>query len=119
MSDITQHSFAKLRRLIWYLKGERRWIQVFKFGDMSSEVTVFSSRDKETRKSSSAGVALVGRHLLKAFSRKQKIITRSSVEAELFAAALGASEAKSVENMMSDLGFVVKPVLIFGAKESN
>ena len=66
---------------------------------MSSEVTVFSDADwagdKETRKSSSAGVALVGRHLLKAYTRKQKIITVGiSAEAELYAAALGVSEAK-------------------------
>ena len=61
----------------------------------------------------------MGRHFLKAYTRKQKIITRSIAEAELNAAALGASEAKSVESMMSDLGFVVKPVLIVGAKESN
>ena len=43
--------------------------------------------DTETRKSSSAGVALMGRHVLKAYSRKQKIIARSSAEAELYAAA--------------------------------
>ena len=65
---------------------------------MTSEVTVFSDSDwagdKETRKSSSAGVALVGRHHLKAYTRKQKIIARSSAEAGLYAAALGASEAK-------------------------
>ena len=63
MSDLTQHSFAKLKRLVWYWKGERQWIQVFNFGEMSTEVTVFSDSDwagdKETRKSSSAGVALV------------------------------------------------------------
>ena len=97
MSDPSQHSFSKLKRLVRYLKGERQWIQVFEFGDISSEVTVFSdsdwSGDKETRKSSSAGVALVGRHLVKAYTRKQKIIARSSAEAELYAAALGASEA--------------------------
>ena len=66
---------------------------------MSSEVTLFSDSDwagdKETRKSLSAGVALVGRHLLKAYTRKQKIVARSSAEAELYAAALGASEATS------------------------
>ena len=50
--------------------------------------------DKETRKSSSAGVVLVGRHLLKAHTRKQKVIAKSSGEAELYAAAWGASEAK-------------------------
>ena len=65
MSDPTQRSFAELKRLVRYLKGERQWIQVFKFGDMSSEVKVFSGSDwagdKETRKLSSAGVLLVGR----------------------------------------------------------
>ena len=28
-----------------YLKGERQWVQVFEFGDMRSEVTVFSDSD--------------------------------------------------------------------------
>ena len=57
-----------------------KWIQVFELRDVSSEVTVFFdldwAGDKETRKSSSAGVALFGRHLLKACTRKQKIIAR-------------------------------------------
>ena len=73
MSDPTQHSFF-LKRLVRYLKGERPWVQVFKFGDMSSEVIFLSDSvwagDKETRKSSSSGVALVGRHFLKAYTRK-------------------------------------------------
>ena len=72
MSDPSQHSFSTLKRLVRYLKAERHWIQVFEFGDMSSEVTVFSdsdwAEDEETRKSSSAGVAVVG---------QKKIIARS------------------------------------------
>ena len=98
-SDPSQHSFSKLKRLVRYPKGERQWIQVFELGDMSSDVT------KETRKSSSAGVPLVGRHLLKAYTRKQKIIARSSAEAELYTAALGASRANGVQTVMCDLGF--------------
>ena len=93
MPHPSQHRFTKLRRLVRNLKGERQWIQVFAFGNMSSEVTVFSDSDwpgdKETRNSSSAGVALAGRHRLEAYTRKQKIIARSSAEAELYAAALG------------------------------
>ena len=45
VSDPTQHSFSNLKRLVRYLKGERQWIQVFKFGDRSSDVTVFSDSD--------------------------------------------------------------------------
>ena len=89
---------------------------------MSSEETVFSDSDwagdKDTRKSSSAEVALV-RHLLKAKTRKQNIIARSSAEAELYAAALGASEAKGVESMMCDLSFAIKPVLIIDVKSNR
>ena len=55
---------SKLKRLVRYLKGKRQWIQVFEFGDMGSEVTVFSDSDwagdKETRFSSSARGRLCG-----------------------------------------------------------
>ena len=86
----------------------------------SSEVSVLSdsdwAEDTESHKSSSAGV---GRHLLKAYTRKQKIIVRSSAEAELYAAALGASEAKEVQSMMCDLVFAMKPVLIIDAESDR
>ena len=38
MSDPSQHSFTKLKRLVRYLKGEGLWIQVFEFGNMSSRL---------------------------------------------------------------------------------
>ena len=42
---------------------------------------------------------------MKACTRKQKVVAKSSAEAELYAAALGVSEAKGVQSMMRDLGF--------------
>ena len=42
MSDISQHTFSKLNRLVRYVTGERQWIKVFEVEDMSSDVTVFS-----------------------------------------------------------------------------
>ena len=56
---------------------------------------------------------------MKAYTRKQKVIAKSSAEAELYAAALGASEAKGVQSMMRDLGFAVKPVLNIDAKATE
>ena len=54
---------------------------------LTEELTVFTDSDwagcKETRKSSSAGVLMLGRHTLKAYTRKQKVIAKSSAEAEL------------------------------------
>ena len=49
---------------------------------------------RDTRKSSSAGVILLGSHTLKAYTRKQQIIARTFAEAELSAAVLGASESQ-------------------------
>ena len=93
---------------------------MFEYGKLTEELTVFTDSDwagcKETRKSSSAGVLMLGRHTLEAYTRKQKVIAKNSAEAELYAAALGASEAKGVQSMMCDLGFAVKPVLAVDAK---
>ena len=59
------------------------------------------------------------RELLKAYTRKQEIVARSSARAELCAAALGASEAKGVESMMRDFGFAVKQVLVIDPKATE
>ena len=56
---------------------------------------------------------------MKAYTRKQRIIARSSVEAELHAAVLEASEPRGVESMMRDLGFAVKPVLNIDSKATE
>ena len=108
VSSPNQQSLAKLKRLARYLKRERQWGQVFEYGKMAEELAAFTDSDwagcKETRKSSSAGVLMLGGHTLKAYTRKQKAIAKSSAEAELYAAALGASAAKGVQSMMRDLG---------------
>ena len=91
MSSPNQQSLTKLKR---------QWGQVFECGKMAEELAVFTD-------SSSAGVLMLGGHTMKAKSR---------AEAELYAAALEASEAKGVQSMMRDLGFAVKPVLNIDAK---
>ena len=122
-SSPNQPSLAELKRFARYLKRERQWGQVFEYGKMAEKLTVFTDSDwagcKETRKSSSAGVLMLGGHTMKAYTRKQKVIAKSSAEAELYAAALGASEAKGVQSMMCDLGFAVKPVLNIDAKATE
>ena len=45
MSNPTQQSLAKLKRLTRYLKRERQWGQVFKDGKIVEEVTMFTDAD--------------------------------------------------------------------------
>ena len=49
---------------------------MFEYGKMDEELAAFTDSDwagcKETRKSSSAGVMILGRHTLKAYTRKQE-----------------------------------------------
>ena len=47
----------------------------------------------------------------RAHTRRRKIIARGGSEAELYAAALNASESNGIVSMISDLGFNVKLVL--------
>ena len=61
---------------------------------------------------------MLGGHTLKVYTRKQKVIAKSSAEAELHAAALNVRR-KGVQSMMCDLGFVVKPVLAIDAKAAE
>ena len=92
MSSPNQQSLAKLKRLARCLKRERQWGQVFEYRIMAEQLTAFTDSDwagcKETRKSSSTGAMMLGRHTLKAYTRKQKVIAKSSAQAELYAAAL-------------------------------
>ena len=82
---------------------------------MCADVTAYSDSDwagcKETRKFSSAGVILLGSHILQACTRKEEIIAVSSTESELHAVALDASESKAIVSLLPDLGYVLKFVL--------
>ena len=113
MSSPKQQSLAKLKRLAKYLKRERQWGQIFGCGRLVEEMTTFTDSDwagcKETRKLSSAGVIMLGDHASKAHTRQQKIIARSSTEAELYAAAMAASESKEIVLLSRDPGYEMKP----------
>ena len=76
---------------------------MFEYGKMAEKLAAFTDSDwagrKETRKSSSAGVLMLGRHTLKAHTRKQNAIEKCSAEAEIkHDARLGLCSETSVEH---------------------
>ena len=58
--------------------------------------------DKETRQSTSGGLLMMGKHLIKSWSSTQKVIALSSGEAELYALLKGATQAKGLMSMSGD-----------------
>ena len=62
---------------------------------------------------------MLGKHALKAYTRKQKIIVRSSGGAQLYAAALGVCELKGIVSLLRDLGYEKNPVLAIDAKATE
>ena len=82
---------------------------------MVEEVTTFSDSDwagcKETRKTSSACVMLLGNHNLKAYTCKQKSLQ------EAVAAVLGAPEG--IVSLLKDLGCEIQPVLAIDGKATE
>ena len=121
MSNPTQQSLAKLKRLVRYLKRERQWCHTFEYGRMAEEVTTFTDSGwasyKETRKSSSAGAR---RSCLQSVHAEAKDhCKKQGRDTELFAAALGASESKGIVSLLKNLGYEMKPVLALDAKAAE
>ena len=112
MSDLSQRSFSKLKRL----KGERETVDP-SFGIRGHEFRSDSFLGlrlgwrQKTRKSSSAGVALVG-HLLDANTRKH-------CRSRTVCSSIGSVRSEGVQSMVWDLGFAVKPVFIIDAKATE
>ena len=94
MSNPNQQSLAKLKRLARCLKRERQWGQVFEYGKLAEELTVFTDTQAEGH------------------CKEQR-------RARTLCSSIGASVAKGVQSMMCDLGLAVKPVLAIDAKATE
>ena len=75
------------------------------------EISVWIDSDhagcNRTRKSTSGGVIMFGKHLIKSWSTNQKVIALSSGEAEYYSMVKGGSIATGIQAMMQELGIQV------------
>ena len=126
MSSPNNKAFRKLKRLARYLKGEREWQLLIPFDVCIDQIIAYTDSDwagdQATRKSvSSAALCLRCRGqgttpLVKHVVRKQKVIAKSSAEAELYAAGMTASEALGVKALFNDLGVSIDVTLCIDAQ---
>ncbi len=98
----------KLKRLARYLVGKPRVVLEYPFQAPEAELVGYSDSDwagcKKTAKSTSGGMIMRGKHMIKSWSSTQKSITLSSAEAELVAAVKTCTEVLGVTQMAQDWG---------------
>ena len=100
--------WKKLKRLARYLVGKPRLVYKYGWQGEEKEVTGYSDSDwagcKDTGKSTSGGLIMIGGHFIKGWARTQKNIALSSGEAELIALVKVAAEMKGISAMAGDWG---------------
>ena len=95
MSSPRQGDWKALRRIARYLVKHPRLVYDFPWQEELG-LDVFVDTDfagcVQTRRSTSGGCAMIGRHLIKHWSSTQKVLALSSGEAELSGILKGTSE---------------------------
>jgi hypothetical protein len=112
-SEPNQKSYLKLKRLVRYLLGLPRLVYDFPFlakGEIpSKDIDLYVDTDfagcRETRRSTSGGVALIGGRNVKHWSKTQSTIALSSGEAELNGIGQGIAQGLGVQSICRDLGY--------------
>ena len=107
MSRPREGDEQRLKRILRYLRAFPRAIIHFMWQPLEHSFDLMTDSDwatcKTTRKSTSGGILLRGRHLISHWSRIQGKIAPSSGEAELFSASTGLSVLAGAVNLDMEL----------------
>ena len=106
MSSPTESSQVALKRLGRYLLGHKRMIYTYPF-QRADCIDVYSDTDwsgcPRTRKSTSGGCIMIGKHCLRTWSSTQPSVTLSSGEAEYYGLVKAAGAGLGHQSLMADL----------------
>ena len=84
----------------------------FPWQTMPTLVTAFTDSDWagciRTARSTSGGIVMIGAHVIKSYSRQQKVVALSSAEAELYAMVAASAESLAAIGYAKDLGMIFK-----------
>ena len=115
MSKPTEDSFEQLKHFARYLVQVPEAELFYENQGSQSSMGVYVDSDwagcPSTRRSTSGGFLVLGKHLVKSWSSTQATRALSSGEAEFYAIIEGASRSLGVQALMEDLGVTCKVVL--------
>ena len=116
MAKPMESDWALLKRIGRYLRCAPRLVINFPWQEEPQMLSVFTDSGwggcVRTRRSTSGGVILHGKHLIKHWSKLQTTVALSSGEAEIYACNKGASEGIGISQMCADFD-VEKQVHMF------
>ena len=115
MSSPTDTSVMALKRMGRYLLGHKRLVYTYPW-QTAEGIEVYSDTDwsgcPRTRRSTSGGCVMIGRHVIRTWSSTQPSVTLSSGEAEFYGLVKAAGAGLGHQSIMADFGLRV-PVRVW------
>ena len=106
MAKPTQQAWERLKIIGRYLRGRPRLIWKFEWQAEQDTIDAHSDANwagcKRSRKSSSGGTLALGSHLIKAYSKTQAVLAKSSGESELYGVVRASTESLGVSSLLED-----------------
>ena len=119
MASPTQRHMTALKRLARYLRVKPRLVQNFEYQEAVSEIVCWANAGHagcvRTRKSTSGGVLMHGKHVLKTYSKGQAVIALSSAEAECYGVVSAASHLLGETSLAQARGIKLLPRIYMDA----
>ena len=105
----TEEDWTGLKRLARYLIDKTRSVTRFEHQEEPTRITVYSDSDYagcgQTRKSTSGGLMLFGKCVIRTWSATQNVIALSSGEAEYYGLVKAAGHGIGMRHLLCDLGY--------------
>ena len=115
--------WSGLKRIARYLLGCPRMVWRYDDQDECGTLTMYTDSDDagclRTRKSTSCGALMHGRHLLKFYSSTQHVVSLSSGESEFYAGIKAGSTLLGTLAIMKDFSFSFEGHLVFDASAAK
>ena len=115
MSSPTETSKEAMKRMGRYLIGHKRMVYTYPF-QRAEGIDVYSDTDwsgcPRTRRSTSGGCIMIGKHCIRTWSSTQPSVTLSSGEAEFYGLVKAAGAGLGHQSLMKDVGLEL-PVCVW------